>query len=105
MVVVSLLVSFISQRERIKGFTTSDECRDVLAAIELSTKFLFEESTVHDSHSKINDSLMKLIKITSTHDPDHGPINNNSFGRVNKKFVRFFIDILSLQLVFDNWYV
>ena len=63
-----------------------------------------EESTVHDSHSKINDSLMKLIKITSAHDPDHGPINNNSFGRVNKKFVHFFIDMLSLQLVFDNWY-
>ncbi len=77
----------------------------MLAAIELSMKLLLEESTVHDLHSKINDSLMKLIKITSAPDPDHGPINNNSFGRVNKKFVRFFIDMLSLQFVFDNWYV
>ena len=87
-----------------EGFTASNECRDVLAAIELSTKLLLEESTVLDSHSKINDSLMKLIKITSTHNPDHGPINNNSFGCVNKKFVRFFIDMLSLQVFFDNWY-
>jgi len=87
-----------------EGFTASNKCRDVIAAIELSTKLLLEESTGHDSHSKINDSLMKFIKITSAPDPDHGPINNNSFGRVNKKFVHFFIDMLSLQLVFDNWY-
>ena len=87
-----------------EGFTASNECWDVIAAIELSTKLLLDESTGHDSHSKINDSLMKFIKITSAPDPDHGPINNNSFGRVNKKFVCFFIDMLSLQLVFDNWY-
>ena len=87
-----------------EGFTASNKCRDVLAAIELSTKLLLEESTVLDSHSKINDSLMKLIKITSAPNPDHGPINNKSFGRLNEKFVHFFIDMLSLQLVFDNWY-
>jgi hypothetical protein len=73
--------------------------------MELSAKLLLEEYSVHDSHSKINDSLMKLIKNTSEPGPDHAPINNNSFGRVNKKFVCFFIDMLSLQLVFDNWYV
>jgi hypothetical protein len=30
--------------------------------------------------------------------------NHNSFGRVNKKFVRFVIDFISVQLVFNNWY-
>ncbi len=100
-----IIGQFHFTKRETEGFTTSSECLDVLAAIELSTKLLLEESTVHDSHSKINDSLMKLIKITSAHDPDHGPINNNSFGRVNKKFVCFFIDMLSLQFVFDNWYV
>jgi len=43
---------------------------------------------------------MKIIKTTSA----QLMLNNNSFGRVNKKFVRYFIDMLSLQLVFDNWY-
>ena len=88
-----------------EGFTASNECWDVFAAMELSAKLLLEEYSVHDLHRKINDSLMKLIKNTSEPGPDHAPINNNSFGRVNKKFVRFFIDMLSLQLVFDNWYV
>ncbi len=57
---------------------------------------------MHESYSNISDSLMKLIKMTSSPGPDDGPINNNSFGRVNKKFIRFFIDMLSLQLAFDN---
>ena len=90
--------------KEIEGFVASNEARDVLAAMELSTKLLLEESNVHHSHSRLNDSLMKIIKTTSAADPDHGAINNNSFGRVNKKFVRFFIDMVSLQLVFDNWY-
>ena len=87
-----------------QGFVDSNKARDVLAAIELSTKLLLEERNVHNSHSRLNDSLMKFIKTTSAMDPDHGAINNNSFGRVKKKFVCFFIDMLSLQLVFDNWY-
>ena len=88
-----------------EGFTASNNCWDVFAAMELSAKLLLEEYSVHDSHSKITDSLLQLIKNTSEPGPDHAPINNNSFGCVNKKFVCFFIDMLSLQLVFDNWYV
>ena len=92
-------------KREVEGFTASNECRDVFAAMELSGKLLLEEHSVHDSYSQISDSLMKLIKMTSSPGPDDGPINNNSFGRVNKKFIRFFIDMLSLQLAFDNWYV
>ena len=68
-------------------------------------KLLLEEHGVHDSHSKISDSLMKLIKKSSSPGPDDAPINNNSFGRVNNTFICFFIDMLSLQLAFDNWCV
>ena len=93
-----------TQKEN-EGFTAFNKCRDVFAAMELTTKLLLEGYSVHDSHSKINNSLMKLIKLSSEPDPDHAPINNNSFGHVNKKFVCFFIDMLSLQLVFDNWYI
>jgi hypothetical protein len=92
-------------RKEVEGFTASNECWDVFAAMELSGKLLLEEHSVHDSYSQISYSLMKLIKMTSSPGPDNGPINNNSFGRVNKKFIHFFIDMVSLQLAFDNWYV
>jgi hypothetical protein len=77
-------------KREVEGFTASNECRDVFAAMELSGKLLLEENSVHDSYSQISDSLMKLIKMTSSPGPDNGPINNNSFGHVNKKFIRFF---------------
>jgi hypothetical protein len=89
-------------RREVKGFTVSNECRDVLAAMELSGKLLLEEHSVHDSYSQISDSLIKLIKMTSSPGPDDGPINNNSYGHVNNSLFVFFIDMLSLQLAFDN---
>jgi hypothetical protein len=92
-------------KREVEGFTASNECLDVFAAMDLSAKLLLEEHGVHDSYSKISDSLMKLIKRTSSPGPDDAPINNNSFGRVNKKFIHFFFDMLFLQLAFDNWYV
>jgi hypothetical protein len=92
-------------RREVEGFTASNECRDVFAAMELSGKLLLEEHSVHDSYSQISDSLMKLIKMSSSPVREGATINNNSFGRVNKKFILFFIDMLSLQLAFDNWYV
>jgi hypothetical protein len=92
-----------SKKEGI-GFVVSNDTWEVLAALELSMKLFLEESTVHQSHSRLDDSLLKLIKASSAPVLHDGAINNNSFGRVNKKFVRFFIDMLSLQLLFDNWY-
>ena len=92
---------FSFTKKRSEGFTASNKCRDVLAAMELSGKLLLEHYSVHASYSNISDSLMKVIKDTSA----NGGVNNNSFGRVNKTFIRFFIDMLSLQLAFDNWYV
>ena len=96
---------FHFSKRQVEGFTASNECRDVFAAMELSATLLSEEHSVQDSYSQISDSLMKLIKKTSSPGPDDVAINNNSFGRVNKKFICFFIDMLSLQLAFDNWYV
>ncbi len=69
--------------------------------MELSGKLLLEHYSVHASYTNICDSLMKVIKDTRA----NGGVNNNSFGRVNKTFIHFFIDMLSLQLAFDNWYV
>jgi hypothetical protein len=48
----------------------------------------------------ICNSQMKCLKMSS-----HGELtNHNLFGRVNKKFVRFVIDFISVLLVFNNWY-
>ena len=77
-------------KREVEGFTASNECRDVFAAMELSGKLLLEEHSVHESYSNICDSLMNVIKMTSSPSPDDGPINNNSFGRVNNFFLHFF---------------
>ena len=94
-----LIGEFHFTRKEVEGFTASNECRDVFAAMELSGKLLLEDHSVHDTYSQISDSMMKLIKMTSAPGPSDAPINNNSFGRVNKKLIRFFIDMLSLQNV------
>ena len=100
-----IIGAFHFSRKEVEGFTASNECRDVFAAMELSGKLLVEDHIVHDTYSNVSDSMMKLIKQTSKPGRNEAPISGNSFGRVNKKFIRFFIDMLSLQLVFDNWYV
>jgi hypothetical protein len=43
---------------------------------------------------------MKFLKMSS----NGQLINHNSFGGVNKKFARFVINFISVQLVFNNWY-
>ena len=100
-----IIGQFHFSRKATEGFTVSNECRDVFAAMELSGKLLVEDYIVHSTYSNVSDDMMLIIKRTSKPGLNEAPINSNSFGRVNKKFIRFFIDMLSLQLVFDNWYV
>jgi hypothetical protein len=77
--------------------------RDVFVALGLMLDLMLEPYSVSSSDSWVTDSLMKLIKDSSA--PDIASlISSNSFGKVNKKFCRFVIDMLSVQLVFDNWY-
>ncbi len=54
-------------RKEVEGFTASNECWDVFAAMELSGKLLLEDHSVHDSYTQISDSMMKLIKMTRYH--------------------------------------
>jgi hypothetical protein len=66
-------------------------------------ELMLEPFSVSSEDSRVTDSLMKLLKDSSA--PDiAGPTSSNSFGRVNKFFWRFVIDMLSVQLVFNNWY-
>ncbi len=84
-------------------FTKANHFRDVFAALGLMLDCMLEPHSVLSSDSWVTHSLMKLIKDSTA--PDiAGPISSNSFGKVNKKFCRFVINMLSVQLVVDNWY-
>jgi hypothetical protein len=74
---------------------------DFFAALGLMLELMLEPFSVSSEDSRVTDSLMKLLKDSSA--PDiAGPTSSNSFGRVNKFFCCFVIDMLSVQLVFNN---
>ncbi len=85
-------------------FTEATHFCDVFAALGLMLELMLEPLfSVSSEDSRVMDSLMKLLKDSSA--PNiAGPTSSNSFGRVNKFFCRFVIDMLSVQLVFNNWY-
>jgi hypothetical protein len=84
-------------------FTESNHFCDVFAALRLMLNLMLEPFSVQSEKSCITNSLMKLIKESSA--PNiAGRTSSNSFVKVNKKFCRFVIDMLSVQLVFNNWY-
>ena len=62
-----------------------------------------EPHSVPATESNITDLLMLRLKSSSSEEIA-GPISSNSFGKVNKKFCRYVIDMLAVQLVFDNWH-
>ncbi len=82
-------------------FTEANHFRDVFAALGLMLELMLEPVSVSSEDSRVMDSLMKLLKDSSA--PNiAGPTSSNSFGQVNKFFCCFFIDMLSVQLVFNN---
>jgi hypothetical protein len=84
-------------------FTEANHFHEVFVALGLMLNLMLEAYFVLSSDFWVTNSLMKLIKDSDA--PDiAGPISSNSFRKVNKKFCRFVIDMLSVQLVFDNWY-
>jgi hypothetical protein len=84
-------------------FTEANHFCDVFAALGLMLELILEPFSVSSQDSRVTDSLMKILKNSSS-PKICGPTSLNSFGRVNKKFCRFVIDMLSVQLVFNNWY-
>jgi hypothetical protein len=77
---------------------------DVFAALGLMLELMLEPFSVSSEDSRVKDSLMKLLKDSSAPDISGPTSSSNSFGQVNKFFCRFVIDMLSVQLVFNNWY-
>ncbi len=81
-------------------YTEANNSRDVLTAFNLMVMLQLEDFSVCGDLSQICDSQMKFLKLSS----NCQLTNDNSFGRVNKKFARFVLDFNSVQLVFNNWY-
>ena len=84
-------------------FTEANHFHEVFVALGLMLNLMLEAYFVLSSDFWVTNSLMKLIKDSSAPNIS-SPISSNSFGKVNKSFCRFVIDMLSVQLVFDNWY-
>ncbi len=83
-------------------FMEGNHFHDFFAALGLMLELMLEPFSVSSEDSRVTDSLMKLLKDSSA--PNiAGPTSSNSFGRVNF-FCCFVIDMLSVQLVFNNWY-
>ncbi len=82
-------------------FTGANHFCDVFAALGLMLELMLEPFLVSSEGSRVTDSLMKLLKDSSAPNIS-GLTNSNSFGWVNKFFCHFVIDMLSVQLVFNN---
>ncbi len=101
---VPLIIGSHILRSKGEGTVTeSNHFCDVFAALRLMLNLMLEHFSVPSKKSCITNSLMKLIKESSA--PNiAGRMISNSFVKVNKKFCCFVIDMLSVQLVFNNWY-
>jgi hypothetical protein len=94
-----LIGLFHFQKKAASTYTEANNSQDVLAALHLMVMLQLEDFLVCGKLSHICDSQMKVLKITS-----NGELtNHNLCGQVNKKFARFVIDFISVQLVFNNW--
>ncbi len=95
-----LIGLFQFQKKVASTYTEANSSRDVLAALHLMVMLQLEDFLVCGKLSHICDSQMKFLKMSSNSELT----NHNSFGWMNKKFARFVIDFISVQLVFNNWY-
>ncbi len=75
-------------------------CSDVLGLLILMLNTPLEH---HSSLSKTMDSLMLAIK-TSTLDERSSPDSPNMYGKVNKTFACFVVELLAVNLLFDCWF-
>jgi hypothetical protein len=57
----------------------------------------------YSSPAKTIDFLMLVIKPTTV-DQSTSPNSPNSFGKVNKTFACFVVELLSIILLFDCWF-
>jgi hypothetical protein len=95
-----LIGLFQFQKKAASTYTKASNSRDVLAALHLMVMLQLENFLVCGKLSHICNSQMKFLMMSCNGEL----INHKSFGQGNKKFARFVIDFISVQLVFNNWY-
>jgi hypothetical protein len=80
-----------------ESYLAKSNCSDVLGALILMLNMPLEH---HSSQSKTTDSLMLAIKV-STVDERSSPNSPNLYGKVNKTFAHFAVELLAVNLLFD----
>ena len=75
-------------------------CSDVLGLLLLMLNTPLEH---HSSKSKTADSLMLAIKASNV-DERSSPDSPNLYGKVNKTFAHFVVEMLAVNLLFDYWF-
>ncbi len=75
-------------------------CSNILGLLIL---MLYTPLEHHSSLSKTTDSLMLAIKASSV-DERSSPDSPNLYGKVNKTFAHFVVEMLAVNLLFDCWF-
>jgi hypothetical protein len=79
-------------------YLAKSNCSDVLSLLIFTSNFEH-----HSSISKRTDSLMSAIK-ASTVDEHSSPDSPDLYGKVNKTFACFVVELLAVNLLFDCWF-
>jgi hypothetical protein len=96
-----LLIGLFQFHKKVAStYSKANNSWDELAALHLMVMLQLEDFLVCGKLSHICNSQMKFLKMSS----NSQLTNHNLFGRVNKNFAWFVIDLISVQLVFNNWY-
>ncbi len=85
----SLVTSKYKFKKNKESYLEKSNCSDVLGH--------------HSSGSKTTDSLMLAIK-SSTVNQRSSPDSPNSYGKVDKTFAHFVVELLAVNLLFDCWF-
>jgi hypothetical protein len=88
---------FIKNKE---SYLVKSNCSDVLGLLILMMNTPLEH---HSSLPKTTDSLMLAIKV-STVDERSSLDSPNTYGKVNKTFACFVVEMLAVNLLFDCWF-
>jgi hypothetical protein len=95
-----LLTSKYKFKKNKELYLAKINCSDVLGLLLLMLNTQLEH---HSSKSKMMDSLMLAIK-ASTVDERSFPDSPNLYGKVNKTFACFVVEMLAVNLLFDCWF-
>jgi hypothetical protein len=90
-----LLTSKYKFKKNKESYLATSNCSDVLGLLILLLNTPLEH---HSSLSKTTDSLMLVIKASTVYERS-SPDSPNSYGKVNKTFACFVVELLAVNLL------